>query len=203
MTEPTEWSGGLVAINNFGFGGSNVHVILRSPDAGCKKAALPHQLPTMIPCSGRTEEGVQKLCGLVNESADNESLYSLLQDISKTPLNTFPYRGYTVVNSATKCEAVGKIQMKNPQPVWFVFSGMGTQWHGMGHKLMQLPIFRESICNSTKALREIGATVDLEKLILESDEKTYSSTLNSFIGMAAIQVALVDCLRAVGRKSLF
>ena len=73
----------------------------------------------------------------------------------------------------------------------------------MGHKLMQLPIFRESICNSTKALREIGATVDLEKLILESDEKTYSSTLNSFIGMAAIQVALVDCLRAVGRKSLF
>ena len=30
MTEPTSWKGGLVAISNFGFGGSNVHCIVSS-----------------------------------------------------------------------------------------------------------------------------------------------------------------------------
>ena len=39
MTEPTEWKGGLVAISNFGFGGSNVHCILGDA-AGRARAGL-------------------------------------------------------------------------------------------------------------------------------------------------------------------
>ena len=154
----------------------------------------------MIPCSGRTEESVQKICRLATANSANNSLFPLLQDISSTPLNIFPYRGYTVVNSTEKCEEVSKIQMTDARPIWFVFSGMGTQWHGMGHKLIQLPTFQQSIRNSTKALKDIGATADLEKLIVESDSNTYNNTLNSFIGMAAIQIALVDCLREAGKK---
>ena len=39
VTEPTEWKGGLVAISNFGFGGSNVHCILGDA-AGRARAGL-------------------------------------------------------------------------------------------------------------------------------------------------------------------
>ena len=39
VTEPTEWKGGLVAISNFGFGGSNVHCILGGV-AGRARAGL-------------------------------------------------------------------------------------------------------------------------------------------------------------------
>ena len=39
VTESTEWKGGLVAISNFGFGGSNVHCILGGA-AGRARAGL-------------------------------------------------------------------------------------------------------------------------------------------------------------------
>ena len=39
VTKPTEWKGGLVAISNFGFGGSNVHCILGG-SAGRARAGL-------------------------------------------------------------------------------------------------------------------------------------------------------------------
>lgn len=31
------------------------------------------------------------------------------------------------------------------RPLWFVYSGMGSQWPGMGKQLMRLPIFAEAI----------------------------------------------------------
>lgn len=31
------------------------------------------------------------------------------------------------------------------RPVWFVFSGMGSQWAGMGTQLMAIPIFAGAI----------------------------------------------------------
>lgn len=35
ITEKTPWNGGLVAMNSFGFGGSNVHAIFRYVDGEC------------------------------------------------------------------------------------------------------------------------------------------------------------------------
>lgn len=31
------------------------------------------------------------------------------------------------------------------QPLWFVYSGMGSQWVGMGTQLMTIPVFAASI----------------------------------------------------------
>lgn len=31
------------------------------------------------------------------------------------------------------------------RPLWFVYSGMGSQWSGMGTELMRLPIFSAAI----------------------------------------------------------
>lgn len=31
------------------------------------------------------------------------------------------------------------------RPLWFVYSGMGSQWTGMGAKLMRIPAFAASI----------------------------------------------------------
>lgn len=196
MTEPTEWTGGLVGINSFGFGGSNVHVILKSPETTAVTSKIETTIPTVVPCSGRTEEGVKKMFTFLKENATNKKLISLMTEISATPLNTFPFRGYTVLGSETDIEEIIKVK-PTERPIWFVFSGMGTQWHGMGKELMKIPTFRKSIINANKILKDTD--IDVEKLLLESDENTYKNTINSFVGLASIQVALVDCLTALGK----
>lgn len=31
------------------------------------------------------------------------------------------------------------------RPLWFVYSGMGSQWAGMGAQLMRIPVFAAAI----------------------------------------------------------
>ena len=195
MTEPLPWKGGLVGINSFGFGGSNVHVVLKSPDALEVKVPAKPTLPVVVPASGRTEEGVKKMLQFARENIESKDLLSLLTELSSTPLNTFSHRGYAIIGNESNVEEVLKVQ-SNPRPIWYVFSGMGTQWPGMGEKLMQIPTFRESISKTAEILKVFG--VDLVKIIMESDANTYSNTINSFVGLASIQIALVDCLKALG-----
>ncbi|KAK3730951.1 hypothetical protein QZH41_008841, partial [Actinostola sp. cb2023] len=96
VNEPTKWRGGIVGVNSFGFGGSNVHLILQSPNLyQTKPHNKVHQV--CVPLSGRTKEAVEKLVKLVNDHPDDMDLFSLLGDISATPTNTFQYRGYVVV----------------------------------------------------------------------------------------------------------
>lgn len=99
---------------------------------------------------------------------------------------------------------------------------MGSQWPGMGKDLMKIPIFAESVHKSHQTLKPKG--VDLIRIITNNDPKTFDNILNSFVGIAAIQVqffsntlcyknnypdkfsqflpqiALVDLLNAIGLK---
>ena len=57
VSQPTPWNGGYVGINSFGFGGSNVHVVLKSH----VRKALTEEHPAarsqrLFTFSGRTEE---------------------------------------------------------------------------------------------------------------------------------------------------
>ena len=200
VSEPMPWKGGLVGINSFGFGGSNVHVILQSPEAPEPEVLEKPTLPIVLPASGRTEESVKKILQFAREHNESKDLLSLLTEISSRPLNTFTHRGYAIIGSENVIEDVMKVQ-PNTRPIWYVFSGMGTQWSGMGEKLMQIPTFRESISKTAEILKEFK--VDLVKIIMESDSNTYNNTINSFVGLASIQIALVDCLNTLGKFVCF
>jgi len=67
-----------------------------------------------------------------------------------------------------------------------VFSGIGSQWTGMGTSLMKLPIFNESILKSHSNLKDFG--IDLVKIITSTDPNILNNTVNSLVGIAAIQV---------------
>jgi fatty acid synthase len=73
---------------------------------------------------------------------------------------------------------------------------MGTQWSGMGRDLMVLKLFRQSIERSSIVLKKYN--IDIFKLILSSTPSDLDKPINSFVTIAAIQVALVDCLKAMG-----
>ncbi|WAR19700.1 FAS-like protein [Mya arenaria] len=193
VDKATPWNGGTVGVNSFGFGGSNVHAILRSnetpvlPEKGCKKKRL-------FVYAGRSENGLKETLSKVQKHETNLHLHKLMHETAHMSANSHPYRGFTVLNDSDVAH-VQRVTTES-RPVWFVFSGMGTQWHGMGKKMMDDGVFKESILRSDGVLQPYG--VKLYDLLMNGDDTTFENTVNSFVGIAAIQVAQVDMLRKMG-----
>ncbi|GLV44735.1 Fatty acid synthase 3, partial [Carabus blaptoides fortunei] len=62
VTEKTKWNGGYVPISNFGLGGSNAHVLLKSNTKIKVNYGLPEDdIPRLVYISGRTEEAVDTI----------------------------------------------------------------------------------------------------------------------------------------------
>lgn len=61
------WNGGLVAVNSFGFGGANVHVLLKS-NPKPKIPSPQDPIPRLIAVSGRTTVAVQNFLAKVSKS---------------------------------------------------------------------------------------------------------------------------------------
>ncbi|XP_034083372.1 fatty acid synthase [Gymnodraco acuticeps] len=195
VDRPIPIRGGIVGINSFGFGGSNVHVILRPAEKSTDTAAPPRTLPRVLQACGRTEEAVKALLQKGKEHAADDNFLSLLNEVSGAPTSSMPFRGYTLIGSQSDVTEVQQGQAA-PRPIWYICSGMGTQWAGMGRSLMQLPDFRESILKSDVALKETGLVVS--SLLMDADEATFEDTVHAFVGLAAIQIAQIDLLTKLG-----
>ena len=74
------------------------------------------------------------------------------------------------------------------RPIWFVYSGMGSQWAGMGRDLMRIKVFADAIERCHKALEPHG--VDLKYIVTSEDDSIFDNILNSFVGIAAVQVRM-------------
>ncbi|XP_062930495.1 fatty acid synthase [Mobula hypostoma] len=194
ITEPIPVTGGIVGVNSFGFGGSNVHVILR-PNAKRVRPSEPLALPRLLQACGRTPEAVETLLEQAGQHSNDANLLTLLNDISKMPTAAMPYRGYMLVGGETDAKEVQQVQSSG-RPLWYICSGMGAQWIGMGRILMKLDIFHESILRSDKALEKTGLKVS--KLLMSTDDTTFDDTVHAFVALAAIQVAQIDMLNAMG-----
>ncbi|XP_077979410.1 fatty acid synthase-like [Glandiceps talaboti] len=194
VDEPMEFPDGLVGINSFGFGGSNVHVILR-PSAK-KTRGIPRSNVKLLNCCGRTQESLDSLLDKVQEYNDNSDFVALMNDTANQQVTGFPYRGYTILNSESTVKDSQQISEMETRPIWYVFSGMGTQWTGMGRDMMELDIFRDSILKSTEYLKDTN--INVYEMLMNSDDNMYEDVVKSFVGLAAIQVALVDVLKAMG-----
>ncbi|XP_047465414.1 LOW QUALITY PROTEIN: fatty acid synthase [Mugil cephalus] len=194
VDRPIPIRGGIVGINSFGFGGSNVHVILRPADKAAG-STLPRTVPRVLQACGRTESAVNAMLQKGKEHSTDDHFLSLLNEVSGVPAAGMPYRGYSLIGSQSDVMEVQQVQASG-RPLWYICSGMGTQWAGMGRSLMQLPHFRDSILRSDKALKDTGLVVS--RLLMEADESTFEDTVHAFVGLAAIQIAQIDLLTKMG-----
>lgn len=192
------WNGGMAAINSFGFGGANAHVILRSnPKNKTPANPTPTEVPRVITVSGRTEEAVNHLLDQADQNRDPE-FYALLDDIHRHNVSGHAFRGYALVGGSTEQAREVAMAGEAGRPVWWVFSGMGSQWPAMAKSMMRLEPFAKAINTCAAALKPHG--VNLLDIVVNSDAKTFENVLNSFVSIAAVQVALVDTLHALGME---
>ncbi|KAJ1529566.1 hypothetical protein ONE63_006337 [Megalurothrips usitatus] len=111
------WNGGMAAINSFGFGGANAHVILKSnPKNKAPIAPVNAEVPRVIAVSGRTEEAVNHLLDEAEKNRDEE-FYALLADIHRQNVAGHAYRGYALVgNSGEPVREVAMAEVKARVP---------------------------------------------------------------------------------------
>jgi fatty acid synthase len=103
VSERTPWNGGYAGINSFGFGGSNVHAILKSNAAPAVPVHPAAEKTRLVTLSGRTEEAVQYSLDKMSENASNVDLQSLLQMNSDA---SHPYRGYKLLNHGSSVQDI-------------------------------------------------------------------------------------------------
>ena len=121
VDRPVPVRGGVVGINSFGFGGSNVHVILR-PAAKPAKAPPPRTLPRILQACGRTEAAVHAVLHKGAQNSADEGFLSLLNGVSGAPLASMPFRGYTVLGAQGPGTEVQQVPA-TARPLWYVCSG--------------------------------------------------------------------------------
>lgn len=229
---------GLIGINSFGFGGVNVHVILKAfnklanPD---NSDIVDGKIPRIVLLAGRTADSCQYVIDWIrnNPKKVTREFLALLHGVYNSEIPGLSHRAYMIINEPLKAvEPIAQVESDDKQeggeqaaaaaaapatatpetedksvrsniarfsekrPLWFVFSGMGSQWPAMAKGMMALPMFAESIQKSHTILEPYG--IDLMGLVCSEDPKALDTTVAPFVAIAAVQIALVDILREMG-----
>lgn len=180
-------------MSSFGFGGANAHAILRSHDT--LKSGTRDKVPRVVGVSGRTMEAVHFKLKEIEETPRDEEFVGLIHGIYEEAIAGHGFRGYTVLEPTPTRKEVTPFDGRK-RPVWYVFSGMGSQWSGMLGSLMELETFKRTTSRLAETLgRE---DFDLMTVLNSESDDTFDDVLNSFVSITAVQIALVDVLTSVG-----
>ena len=185
------------AVNSFGYGGSNVHVILQ--EVASKEISEQEEpvsrLNNILTISARSKEALQKMArhysewlkDHVNEMDDNfiNSLcYSLNERRSQLPHRLALAFGSTDDASKTLAEyandsvgwdklaSYGEVNSADPKIV-FMFGGQGSQWYAMGRQLIETEeTFKEAILSVSNIAKDMGMNWSLVDELMASEDKS-------------------------------
>nr|XP_023011970.1 fatty acid synthase-like [Leptinotarsa decemlineata] len=194
VTENLPWKGGIVGCNAFGLLGTNAHVILKSNEIKKKPKIGQRPKNRLFIASGRNPEAISHFFQGVMKHQDDDEFAALVDEIHRTNIEGHQVRGYMVVGDRVVTE-IEKFKMKN-RPVWFIYSGMGSQWTSMGKDIMNNKIFRNTFMRCAEALKPYD--IDLEAIVTNDSPELFDNILNCFIAITAIQIGLTDVLFALG-----
>ncbi|XP_063238814.1 fatty acid synthase-like [Bacillus rossius redtenbacheri] len=191
VTENTPWEPTYAAVSNIDSFGGCGHAVLR---ANTKKrpASGGDDLPRLVCLSGRHEEKMRLSLDKLSAMPADKEFVRLVHDVHSVNISNHNYRGYVIAPSENSVAEVQHFD-GSKRPVWFVFSGMGSQWAGMATHLMRLPVIARTLHECHRILQPKG--LDLINILTSQDPAVFDNILHSFVGIAAVQLALVDTLR--------
>ncbi|GAD95061.1 hypothetical protein PVAR5_3699 [Paecilomyces variotii No. 5] len=204
-----------VSVSNYGFGGTNAHVVLErapqtTPDTTTDAETYADPRRKLILISANDKESLQtkvRDLGVYFEQRPEVFEKALFSDFAYTVGNKSSHLSYRLALSATSLDELGiqlakvKInptRIQGPPTIGFVFTGQGAQWAEMGIRLIdEYPVFAGSLKNADQVLRDLGADFSLiEELRKDRSESNINSPHLSQPACTAIQIALVDLLES-------
>ncbi|KAH9905003.1 polyketide synthase [Xylariomycetidae sp. FL2044] len=204
-----------VSINNYGYGGTNSHVILEgAPDVSGRSnsvaASEDNGRSRIYLLSGKDVVALKgnaaNLASHIRESLTNDDLGDLAFTLSERR-SRLPYVATVRASNVTDLSnKLGQSSLKTThvpdrQPrLGFVFNGQGAQWHAMGRELISAyPVFSSAIHRADKILKGYGASWSLYEELLRDPKTTRIAEVNlSQPVTVALQLCLVDLLKSWG-----
>ena len=187
----------LGAVNSFGYGGSNVHVVLR--EVNSKQNSVYEEsvggLNNVLTISARSKEALQNMArrysnwlkdhaNAVDESFVQNLCYSLNERRSQLPHRLA--LAFVSISDASKSledyaedsagweklVCYGEMRSNDPKLV-FLFGGQGAQWYAMGRQLIQTEdVFKEAILTVSNVIKDLGITWSLEEELMASEQQS-------------------------------
>ncbi|MCX6968771.1 MAG: SDR family NAD(P)-dependent oxidoreductase [Verrucomicrobia bacterium] len=203
----------VAAINSFGFGGTNAHVILQcAPQAGVEVSGELAQ-PGLFVLSARDAEGLRALAS--QYAAWLPNCEESLADISHTLATRRIHGAHRIAIAADSKPAViekleaflagetrpglsSGVAAPQAKPV-FVFTGQGPQWWAMGRELIAShPAFRKKIAECDALFRQWGNWSLIEELSRSEADSRMDRPEIAQPAIFALQVALAEWWREHG-----
>ena len=104
VTERFPLKGDVVGINSFGFGGSNVHTILKASSKMDVDSHPASRCRRLFIYPGRDGDGLEKVLTSAHKYSENVDMHTLMNETAKMPTTSYPYRGFTILNGTdTTC----------------------------------------------------------------------------------------------------
>ena len=173
------------SVSNFGFGGSNAHVILEEPplrDEASSVTDLKGDLGKLIPVrhllgstsrlfvfSANDREALEHQLGRsLQYLKDRPEIFyrCLLSSLSLTLQRRTTFGWRAAFSASSSFELMHLMEKRDSKPtrassrprLAFVFTGQGAQWYAMGRELMHTyPIFTQVLLDAQRILRDLGA----------------------------------------------
>ncbi|GFT94632.1 fatty acid synthase [Trichonephila clavipes] len=197
VTEPTTLNSDYIPVNSVGYGGTLVETILkRNPITKENRERTKVNISRLVLYPATTEEGVNFVFEYIQNNPDlPDEFFALLHNLSFCAPMDKPYRGYALCQEGKNPVIEIKNASSNKRQIWYVMTGMGCQWPGMGLDHMKIDVFAESMHRSAEILKPFG--IDLFGLLkggIKDDHDNRKITV-SFVTICAIQIALVELLK--------
>lgn len=200
VLEKMNWDGDVIGVNSFGFGGCNVHAVLKANLKSETKDSydiLPNGLPRLINVAGRHSEAVNYVFDYIdsNRSKITRGFLALLNEISKTsPKSGMNERGFMILESTgdhhlNSISTRRMYQVKESRPLWLAFSGLGCKELKAASYLRLIGPYADSLEKSIAIAANLGVSIN-DVLSTGSPQ----SLEEYFTTVTAVNVAFVDLL---------
>lgn len=208
VTEVEDLDGPFISMNSFGLGGANAHALFQGNSKTKKNKGLPSDdLSRLVMWSGRTEDAVKSIFDDITKRPLDVEHIALLQNAQSKTNTSNVYRGFGIFShdketgKAICSQKDIQLFTTEKRPIVWVFAGIGSQWPEMGTDLLKIPLFAKTIQRCHEVLLPFG--LNLKHIITSPDKKMFDSVLHSYVGIAAIEIALTDVLKALGLEPDF
>lgn len=202
------------AVNSFGYGGTNAHVLVQEPPAPVQTEAPARDSIRIFPVSARGGSALHEVAGryakqlssdLSQDGAQRLKTAATARRAQHYLRKGFIYRdaddllAQLNTYAASDEAAPPRALVEGISDPVFVFSGMGPQWWGMARALLERPgIFRDAAAEIDEVFQEISGWSVIAELLRPQADSRVSRTEIAQPANFLVQSALAKHLQQFG-----